>query len=380
MDHFIGGGQFSVPPQGLVGSRHRGEPLAPGEPARATLGRIVRANGLEFTHESEGVGIPRDDAIHVEHRLGEPGLHEGAAQRVRVEEMIHVVAGGTAAGPGLAQLRERFTGAQRQVPPMHSALKKDGKALYEYARAGQEVEREARDVVVHALDLSLDAPDALRFTARVSKGTYIRTLGEDMGEALGCGAHLASLRRVATGPFGIAQCVTLEAQPGSLLEYLPDSLILFRGARLRNELRLIAHPQAVAMTWDAIVPHDPDGSAGAFDWIASDLCVQDPAGRVLARDRYWLDGALLARRNPAGTQVLRSIENLLGATEDEFRERAGWEWVLEAALRRSREEPLVESQEVVRQIPTLSGPADLGRVAASVSSDWTRARQHAAIS
>ncbi len=113
----------------------------------------------------------------------------------------------------LAEIERQFTGPLRQVPPMHSALKKDGKALYEYARAGQEVEREARDVVIHELSLALAEEGgraAIRFTARVSKGTYIRTLGEDIGEALGCGAHLSFLRRTATGPFGLAQCVTLE--------------------------------------------------------------------------------------------------------------------------------------------------------------------------
>lgn len=111
----------------------------------------------------------------------------------------------------LEALRNRFLGAQRQVPPMFSALKKDGKALYEYARAGEEVEREARDIVVHELRIDRPGPHALRFVAKVSKGTYIRTLGEDMGEALGCGAHLASLRRLATGPFTIDRCVTLAA-------------------------------------------------------------------------------------------------------------------------------------------------------------------------
>ena len=108
-------------------------------------------------------------------------------------------------------LQARFTGPQRQVPPMHSALKKDGKALYEYARAGEEVEREPRDIVVHSLAIERTAPDTLRFVAKVSKGTYIRTLGEDIGETIGCGAHLTSLRRIAPGPFTIAQCVTLEA-------------------------------------------------------------------------------------------------------------------------------------------------------------------------
>lgn len=115
----------------------------------------------------------------------------------------------------LAELAARFTGPQRQVPPMYSALKKDGKALYEYARAGEEVEREPRDIVVHALNLAL-APasagqDAIKMVAKVSKGTYIRTLGEDLGEALGCGAHLISLRRIATGQYGEAQCVSLQA-------------------------------------------------------------------------------------------------------------------------------------------------------------------------
>jgi tRNA pseudouridine55 synthase len=115
--------------------------------------------------------------------------------------------------PGrLAEVARQFTGPLRQVPPMHSALKKDGKALYEYARAGEEVEREARDVVIHEIGLCAQAgsKDTLLMTAKVSKGTYIRTLGEDIGEALGCGAHLTSLRRVATGHYDISQCITLD--------------------------------------------------------------------------------------------------------------------------------------------------------------------------
>ncbi|VTU28594.1 tRNA pseudouridine(55) synthase TruB [Variovorax sp. PBL-E5] len=111
----------------------------------------------------------------------------------------------------LAQVATKFTGPIRQVPPMHSALKKDGKALYEYAREGVEIERAARDVVIHRLALSALSACDIRIDATVSKGTYIRTLGEDIGEALGCGAHLTALRRTATGVFDIAQCVTLEA-------------------------------------------------------------------------------------------------------------------------------------------------------------------------
>jgi tRNA pseudouridine55 synthase len=109
----------------------------------------------------------------------------------------------------LAEVQALFTGEIVQVPPMHSALKKDGKALYEYARAGLEVEREPRKVRVFELSLSLMEPTLLKIVAKVSKGTYIRTLGEDIGEALGCGAHLRSLRRIATGPFDASQCLTL---------------------------------------------------------------------------------------------------------------------------------------------------------------------------
>lgn len=111
----------------------------------------------------------------------------------------------------LARVQAQFTGPIRQVPPMHSALKKDGKALYEYAREGLEVERAARDVVIHALALSQVSAHEIRIRASVSKGTYIRTLGEDIGEALGCGAHLSALRRTATGGFEASRCVTLEA-------------------------------------------------------------------------------------------------------------------------------------------------------------------------
>jgi tRNA pseudouridine55 synthase len=116
--------------------------------------------------------------------------------------------------PGMVvEVLDRFMGPISQVPPMHSALKKDGKALYEYARKGETVEREARNVVIHGLDLldmqlQGDAP-FLRLRVCCSKGTYIRTLGEDIAEALGCGGHLSALRRVVTGPFVAPQCVTL---------------------------------------------------------------------------------------------------------------------------------------------------------------------------
>lgn len=108
----------------------------------------------------------------------------------------------------------QFIGAISQTPPMYSALKKDGKALYEYARAGISIDREPREIKIHKLNLNMAEIEhgkfAIKLEVTCSKGTYIRTLGEDIGEALGCGAHLASLRRVATGAFRQDQCVTLD--------------------------------------------------------------------------------------------------------------------------------------------------------------------------
>jgi tRNA pseudouridine55 synthase len=118
--------------------------------------------------------------------------------------------------PGqVVEVLDRFMGPISQVPPMHSALKKDGKALYEYARDGETVEREPRQVVIHdleLLDMRLQGNEPqLRLRVRCSKGTYIRTLGEDIGEALGCGGHLTHLRRIATGAFDESLCTTLPA-------------------------------------------------------------------------------------------------------------------------------------------------------------------------
>ena len=138
--------------------------------------------------------------------------------------------------PGqVVEVLDRFMGPIEQVPPMHSALKKDGKALYEYAREGEIVEREPRQVVIHALELldmqlQGEAP-YLRLRVQCSKGTYIRTLGEDIAEALGCGGHLATLRRIATGPFEEKDCLTLAAleamdEPQRLRQLRPVEVLL----------------------------------------------------------------------------------------------------------------------------------------------------------
>lgn len=105
----------------------------------------------------------------------------------------------------------RFVGTIEQVPPMHSALKRDGRPLYELARAGTEVERAPRHVTVHGLTLIEQRGDAVVVDVDCSKGTYVRVLAEDIGRALGCGAHLAALRRTRAGVLNVDDAVTLSA-------------------------------------------------------------------------------------------------------------------------------------------------------------------------
>ncbi len=108
-------------------------------------------------------------------------------------------------------LLPQFMGELKQIPPMYSALKRDGKPLYEYARAGITLEREARTITIHELKILDYQSPFLRIHVRCSKGTYIRTLGEDLGLALGCGAHLSELRRTAVGSLRVTNAITLAA-------------------------------------------------------------------------------------------------------------------------------------------------------------------------
>lgn len=135
----------------------------------------------------------------------------------------------------------KFRGPIKQVPPMYSALKRDGKPLYEYAREGITLEREARDVTIHRLEfVSYDAP-FLKLSVTCSKGTYIRVLGEDIGAALGCGAHLNALRRTQVGDLVMQDVVTLEqlaahAEPLSLLAPVDALLSSFPPVQLTSDL------------------------------------------------------------------------------------------------------------------------------------------------
>jgi tRNA pseudouridine55 synthase len=152
-----------------------------------------------------------------------------------------------ASAADLAAVLERFRGAIDQVPPMHSALKRDGVPLYKLARKGRTVQRAARRVQISELELLGYAPPLAELRIRCSKGTYVRSLGEDIGAALGTGAYLAALRRTGSGRFRVEDALTLEqlrAMPapqerlmtlGELLADLPATeLDAAAEARLRN--------------------------------------------------------------------------------------------------------------------------------------------------
>lgn len=147
--------------------------------------------------------------------------------------------------PQVEAVLGRFRGAIRQVPPMHSAIKLAGTPLYAYARKGQEVERAPREVNVYALEMQGMEGGLLHLSIHCGKGTYVRTLAEDIGAALGCGAHLAALRRTAVGPFDLSRAVGLdrleemgEAErlacllpTDALVEHLPPVVLGGRQAR-----------------------------------------------------------------------------------------------------------------------------------------------------
>lgn len=152
----------------------------------------------------------------------------------------------------------RFRGPIHQVPPMYSALKRDGKALYEYAREGIVLEREARPVTIHALSLIEYAAPFLKIRVTCSKGTYVRVLGEDIGAALGCGAHLNALRRIEVGALDVTGMITLDAllahsDPLSLLRPVDALLSTFPSVELTAELaRRFLQGQRLALGKEAI--------------------------------------------------------------------------------------------------------------------------------
>jgi len=197
---------------------------------------------------------------------------------------------------------DRFLGDIDQIPPMHSALKRDGKPLYEYARAGIEIERTARRVRIDSIRVLEGAGDLWTIDVRCSKGTYIRTLGEDIGAALGCGAHLDALRRIASGERDIGAATTF-AQLDGLDEAALDARLL--------------PPDALVAAWPRVILSNDD--AGRFlAGVRRRLDLDDaPALRVYGPERgaflgtgHIVAGELIATRllSPAEVGALVAAE------------------------------------------------------------------------
>lgn len=190
----------------------------------------------------------------------------------------------------ISEVLQRFCGAIQQLPPMHSALKHQGKPLYEYIRKGETVERALRDVFIHDLRMERLGDVELEIVVRCSKGTYVRTLGEDIGEALGCGGHLIALRRTAIAGFDLAAAYTLP-QLEAMDDLQRDACLLPLDCMLQDfpsleldarELQRMAQGQRLGKKLDV-----PDGkirlySAGQFVGVGELLGTRLAPSRLLS--------------------------------------------------------------------------------------------------
>ena len=177
----------------------------------------------------------------------------------------------TADEAAVRALLPRFTGVQQQLPPMYSAVKIGGKKLYELAREGKEIERKPREITVFSIELLHFENNSARLRIHCSKGTYIRTLCHDIGQALGCGGCMAALRRVQAGAYRLADAVTLDEilahpEPQTLLKPV-DSLFS-------------AYPRLT------LTPAQEkccrNGAAFTCKWSAGRCRVYSPSGEFLA--------------------------------------------------------------------------------------------------
>jgi tRNA pseudouridine55 synthase len=167
---------------------------------------------------------------------------------------------------------EQFRGPTRQVPPMYSALKRNGKPLYEYARAGITLERDARPVTIHLLEVIDFESPLLKIRVGCSKGTYIRVLGENIGAVLGCGAHLQALRRTQVGSLILGNAVTLErlaavdeTERVALLDPVDALLASFPSLSLSDELaRRFLHGQRLSLGKEEVALPTTEGRVRVY--------------------------------------------------------------------------------------------------------------------
>lgn len=184
-------------------------------------------------------------------------------------EMVHAAA-------------ERFMGEQWQTPPVFSALKQDGVPLYKLARKGTPVQKPARRVTIHRLEVLSVALPEVRLSVDSSGGVYIRTLASDIGMALGCGAHLTALRRTRSGPFSLDRAVTLSALAETVMN-APESLLLIPMDAALGDLPAVVVDESLARkvaNGAPLGPADIPKEAGATaDGV---LKVLEKGGRLLA--------------------------------------------------------------------------------------------------
>ncbi|MGQ0383535.1 MAG: tRNA pseudouridine(55) synthase TruB [Gammaproteobacteria bacterium] len=262
------------------------DPLASGL-LPVCLGQATKASGLL---------LDADKTYDVTIALGErtaTGDREGEVlERAGVPALGEAAVRGAAAG---------FLGETAQVPPMYSALRHAGRRLYRLARQGVEVEREPRRIVIHRLDLKTIDGKQLRFEVRCSKGTYVRTLAEDLARALGTVGHVARLRRLALGPFDAPQMHRLaELEQRAASPDLLDALLLPADAALAAlpAVRLGLAEQACVLQGQAVFTAGPGGcrvriygADGRFLGVGR----MSGEGRRLAPDRIMIDLGETAR-------------------------------------------------------------------------------------
>ncbi len=190
-----------------------------------------------------------------------------------------------------------FRGKQLQTPPMYSAIKVSGRRLYELARAGEEVEREPREVTVHALELVDFKERELTLDVRCSKGFFVRTLAADLGQKLGCGAHLKALRRTQSGPFTLQQAIGLDR--------LAADLERGSAALAEVERRLVSLSDALAEL--PAFPVSPTLADKVVHGLPIEASPRVPDGRVRVVDT---SGRLLAVAEVGPTRRLRYLRVL----------------------------------------------------------------------
>ena len=196
---------------------------------------------------------------------GEPAFGEG-----QLQEVLH-----------------SFIGSIEQIPPMHSALKKDGKPLYAYARAGETLVRESRKIIINTLQFIDLEKDILNISVNCSKGTYIRVLASDIGDKLGCGAYLLGLRRTDVGDLALAGSTTLDE--------LAEMDQAGRDARLLPVDRLVQNLQALHLDQEASV-RITNGLAVTSASGQGLVRLYDAADAFMGVGEFRSDGSLVSKR------------------------------------------------------------------------------------